>query len=100
MFSLAGKSVVVTGGSKRIGRGIASVFATADANVAIGARSQADIDSAVAALDGLGSGKIMGVAVDVSDRDSCTAMAEEVVGAFGGLDVLCANAGIFPDARP
>ena len=98
MFTLAGKSVVVTGGSKGIGRGIASVFATADANVAIGARSQADIDSAVAALDGLGAGKVMGVAVDVSDRDSCTAMAEAVVGAFGGLDVLCANAGIFPDA--
>jgi 3-oxoacyl-[acyl-carrier protein] reductase len=98
MFSMAGKSVLVTGGSKGIGRGIASVFATADANVAIGARGQADIDTAVATLDGLGSGKVMGVAVDVSDRDSCTTMAEAVVGAFGRLDVLCANAGIFPDA--
>jgi 3-oxoacyl-[acyl-carrier protein] reductase len=97
MFSLAGKSVLVTGGSKGIGRGIASVFAKADANVAIGARSRADIDSAVAALDGLGAGKAVGVAVDVSDRDSCTAMAQAVVEAFGGLDVLCANAGIFPD---
>jgi 3-oxoacyl-[acyl-carrier protein] reductase len=98
MFSLTGKSVLVTGGSKGIGRGIASVFATADANVAIGARSQADIDSAVAALDGLGSGKVIGITVDVSDRDSCTAMADAAVGSFGGLDVLCANAGIFPDA--
>jgi 3-oxoacyl-[acyl-carrier protein] reductase len=98
MFSMAGKSILVTGGSKGIGRGIASVFATADANVAIGARSQADIDTAVATLDGLGAGKVMGVAVDVSDHHSCTAMAEAVVGAFGGLDVLCANAGIFPAA--
>ncbi|PXX13080.1 3-oxoacyl-ACP reductase FabG [Mycolicibacterium moriokaense] len=98
MFSLAGKSVLVTGGSKGIGRGIASVFATADANVAVAARSRADIDAAVAALDGLGSGKVIGVVVDVSDRDSCTAMANAVVEAFGGLDVLCANAGIFPDA--
>ena len=99
MFSLAGKSVLVTGGSKGIGRGIASVFAAAGAHVAIGARSQAELDSAVAALDGLGSGKAIGVAVDVSDRDSCTAMAAAVVEAFGGLDVLCANAGIFPSAR-
>jgi 3-oxoacyl-[acyl-carrier protein] reductase len=98
MFSLAGKSVLVTGGSKGIGRGIASVFAAADANVAIGARSRVDIDSALAALDGLGAGKVIGVTVDVSDRESCTAMADAVVEAFGGLDVLCANAGIFPDA--
>ncbi|MFL6088135.1 MAG: 3-oxoacyl-ACP reductase FabG [Mycobacterium sp.] len=98
MFSLAGKSVLVTGGSKGIGRGIASVFATAGAHVAIGARSQTDNESAVAMLDGLGAGKVIGVSVDVSNRDSCTAMADAVVEAFGGLDVLCANAGIFPDA--
>jgi 3-oxoacyl-[acyl-carrier protein] reductase len=98
MFSLNGRSVLVTGGSKGIGRGIASVFATAGAHVAVAARSIQDIDSAVAALDALGTGKVIGVAVDVSKRDSCAAMAEAVVDAFGGLDVLCANAGIFPDA--
>jgi 3-oxoacyl-[acyl-carrier protein] reductase len=98
MFSLAGKSVLVTGGSKGIGRGIASVFATAGAHVAIGARSQTDNDSAVAILDRLGAGKVIGVPVDVSNRDSCTTMADAVVKAFGGLDVLCANAGIFPEA--
>jgi NAD(P)-dependent dehydrogenase (short-subunit alcohol dehydrogenase family) len=68
MFSLAGKSVLVTGGSKGNGRGIASMFATADANVAVGARSRSAIDSAVAALDGLGSGKVIGVAVGLSRR--------------------------------
>ena len=98
MFSLAGKSVLVTGGSKGIGRGIASVFAAAGANVAVAARSRADLDSAVAALDGLGAGKVVGVTVDVADPDSCAAMAAEAVEALGGLDVLCANAGIFPEA--
>ncbi|MGX9788959.1 3-oxoacyl-ACP reductase FabG [Mycobacterium sp. MMS18-G62] len=98
MFSLAAKSVLVTGGTKGIGRGIASVFATAGAHVAVAARSSADIDAAVAALDRLGTGKVIGVAADVSDRESCTTMADAVVDAFGGLDVLCANAGIFPDA--
>ncbi|GAS97800.1 short-chain dehydrogenase [Mycolicibacterium canariasense] len=98
MFDLQSRSVLVTGGSKGIGRGIATVFARAGADVAVAARSAADLDEAVAALDGLGSGKVIGVRVDVSDRQSCTEMAATVTEAFGGLDVLCANAGIFPDA--
>lgn len=98
MFSLAGKSVLVTGGSKGIGRGIATVFAEAGAHVAVAARSAADVDATAAALGEVGAGKAIGVTVDVSDADSCAAMAAAVVEAFGGIDVVCANAGIFPEA--
>lgn len=98
MFSLSGRSVVVTGGSKGIGRGIASVFAEAGANVAVAARSATDMDAAVTALEHLGDGRVIGVRTDVVDPASCTAMAKTVVDAFGGIDVLCANAGIFPEA--
>ncbi|GCB01528.1 3-oxoacyl-ACP reductase FabG [Mycolicibacterium sp. NCC-Tsukiji] len=98
MFDLTNKNVIVTGATKGIGYGIAAVFATAGANVAVAARSLHDLDTAVAGLDGLGSGKVIGVSVDVADPRSCQAMAEAAVDAFGGIDVLCANAGIFPEA--
>lgn len=98
MFDLQSTSVLVTGGSKGIGRGIASVFAEAGANVAIAARSAADIDAAVTDLESRGAGKVLGVAADVRDPMSCANLAAAVVEAFGGIDVVCANAGIFPEA--
>lgn len=98
MFDLRSTSVLVTGGSRGIGRGIAAVFATAGANVAIAARSGSGLDSAVVELDALGSGSVIGVRADVSDPNSCAEMAAAAVSAFGGLDVVCANAGIFPEA--
>jgi 3-oxoacyl-[acyl-carrier protein] reductase len=98
MFALDNKNVLVTGATKGIGFGIAAVFVAAGADVAIAARSQPDIDAAVARLDALGSGHVIGVAVDVTDTQSCQAMADTAIRAFGGIDVLCANAGIFPKA--
>ena len=98
MFDLQSTSVLVTGGSKGIGRGIASVFAEAGADVAIAARSATDIDTAVADLGTRGAGKVLGVQADVCDPMSCVNMAAAVVEAFGGIDVVCANAGIFPEA--
>ncbi|UXA17721.1 3-oxoacyl-ACP reductase FabG [Mycobacterium sp. SMC-4] len=98
MFDVQDRAVLVTGGSKGIGRGIAKVFALAGANVAVAARSVTDLDDCVAALDGLGPGKVIGVATDVCDRSACDDMVTAVVDAFGGLDVVCANAGIFPEA--
>jgi 3-oxoacyl-[acyl-carrier protein] reductase len=98
VFDLRSTAVLVTGGSKGIGRGIASVFAVAGANVAIAARSATELDSAVADLEGLGTGKVLGVQTDVTDPAACAELAAQVVAAFGGIDVVCANAGIFPEA--
>lgn len=99
MFDLSAKSVLVTGASKGIGRGIAAVFARAGANVAVAARSLDETASVAAELDELGVGNVIGVRLDVADPASCADAARTVVDAFGGLDVLCANAGIFPEAR-
>lgn len=97
-ISVADKSVVVTGGSRGIGLGIAHSFASAGARVLITGRDQDVIDAAVAMLSGL-PGRVTGRAVDVGDPESCEAMATHAVEVLGGIDVLCANAGIFPAAR-
>lgn len=93
--SLAGRSVVVTGGSKGIGRGIAQVFADAGAKVLITGRDETALTKAA---DEIGGDTSYTVA-DVSDRAQCGAMAATAVERHGGIDVLCANAGIFPSAR-
>ena len=92
--SLKGRSVVVTGGSKGIGKGIARVFAQAGAKVAIVARHG---DQAEAAAKEIGHGAF-GLAGDVTSLASMEAVMKTVAERNGGLDVLCANAGIFPQA--
>ncbi len=93
--SLAGRSVVVTGGSKGIGRGIATVFARAGARVVITGRDEESLATACAEIGGEASY----VVADVSNRAECDRMAAVAVERHGGIDVLCANAGIFPAAR-
>ncbi len=93
--SLQGRSVVVTGGSKGIGKGIARVFAQAGAKVAIVARHG---DQAEAAAKEIGHGAF-GLSGDVTSLASMEGVMKEVAGRNGGLDVLCANAGIFPPAK-
>jgi 3-oxoacyl-[acyl-carrier protein] reductase len=99
MFSsLAGRSVLVTGGTKGIGKGIAGVFLKAGCRVVVSGR---DPDLGAAALDDLGAlgGEASYVQGDVSVEADCRRMVEETVARHGGLDVLCANAGIFPGAK-
>ena len=91
--SLKGRSVVVTGGSKGIGKGIARVFAKAGARVMIAARH---LDEAEAAAKELGASA---VAADVTKLADMEAMAKAASDRHGGIDVLCANAGIFPQAK-
>ena len=93
--SLKGRSVAVTGGSKGIGKGIARVFAQAGAKVAIIARHA---DQAEASAKEIGRGAF-GLAGDVTSLASMEKALKAVADKNGGLDVLCANAGIFPPAK-
>jgi 3-oxoacyl-[acyl-carrier protein] reductase len=99
MFSsMQGKSVLVTGGSKGIGKGIARVFAKAGCKVLIIARHE---DQAKACADDLikAGGTAAAFAADVTDLKSMERAADFAVKAHGGIDVLCANAGIFPQVK-
>lgn len=89
--------VLVTGASKGIGKGIAAVFARHGAKVAVLARDLAAAEACAAELRAAG-GEAIAVSGDVTSKASMSAAIEQVVAAFGGLDVLCANAGIFPSA--
>jgi 3-oxoacyl-[acyl-carrier protein] reductase len=97
--SLAGRSVLVTGGTKGIGKGIARVFARSGANVVVVGRDEATARACAQELTALGGGTVSHVLADIATADGCRAAAAAAVERNGGLDVLCANAGIFPDAR-
>lgn len=95
--SLSGKSVLVTGASTGIGLGIAKQFAKQGAKVVISARYADKIEAVAAGLraDGL---LVQGRAADVADAASVAALMHSVMELHGGLDVLCCNAGIFPNS--
>ena len=96
MFTpLTGRTVLVTGGTKGIGKGIARVFVRAGANVVVVGRGA---EAGEAAVEELGN-RAAFVAADVGVAADCDRMAAETVERFGGIDVLCANAGVFPDAK-
>ncbi|MFV0474132.1 MAG: 3-oxoacyl-ACP reductase FabG [Pikeienuella sp.] len=95
LTSLKGKSVIVTGGSKGIGRGIAAVFARQGAKVTITARGEESLKAAAAEIEG----DVRYEICDVSDWNSVKSMVDGAVAAQGGLHVMCANAGAFPQTK-
>jgi 3-oxoacyl-[acyl-carrier protein] reductase len=90
---LVGKVAVITGAGRGIGRAIALAYAEAGASIGCVARTRAEIDETVAMIEARG-GRAMAVAADVCDLSALESMYAAIAEAFGGLDIVVANAGV------
>jgi len=96
-FDFAGKGVLVTGGTRGIGRSAVEAFLDAGARVAVNGRTA---DSTARAVAELGDSKrVVAAPGDVSTASACEAVVRAAIEGLGGLDVLVNNAGIGVDAR-
>lgn len=93
MFSLEGRTAVVTGGSSGIGRAIASALARAGASVVIVARREAELAATVSDLRDHGC-RADWVSADLGSRAATRAAADEAARVFGEPDILVTSAGI------
>jgi len=97
MRELRGKTAVVTGGGSGIGRSLVLAFAREGMNVVIADIELANAEAVAAEAAALGV-PTLAVRCDVADRESVAAMAARASNAFGGVQLLCNNAGIVPFA--
>ena len=95
LFDLSGKSALVTGGSRGIGRAIALALAAHGANVAINYASNAA--AAEETAKAIGDGRAVTLAGDVSDPATAAGLVEGTVAAFGRIDIVVNNAGVTAD---
>ena len=92
-IDLAGKTALVTGSTRGIGRAIAGRFAECGARVAVVGRGQGRAEEVASSL----SGGAMGFGADVGDVASVKSLVESVESAFGQIDILVNNAGLTRD---
>jgi 3-oxoacyl-[acyl-carrier protein] reductase len=97
-YDFKGKTALVTGASRGIGRAIAVALARGGANLALNyAGNEAAAADALAAVQAAGAPKARLYKFDVADPAACAAAVESVVADLGSLDVLVNNAGIALD---
>lgn len=95
LFSLRGKSAVVTGASRGIGRSIALRLADAGASVTVTSRSILEARETVAEIESCG-GSAQAVCADARSAADAKQVVQTVLDGFGRLDILVNNAGVYP----
>jgi len=97
MSELAGRTAIVTGSGRNIGRAIALAFADGGASVVINGRTdRAAVDAVVSEIEGNG-GKALAAMADVGDEAAVAAMIAAAAARFGGIDILVNNAAGRPE---
>ena len=93
-MELTGKTAIVTGGTKGIGRAIAEALIKAGVNVSICARREDELHKAVSELNKLEGGRGTGTVCDVRDYKAIKALFDHTLKQFDGVDILVNNAGL------
>lgn len=99
MFDITGKVALITGASRGIGRATALQLASAGARVVVSSRKQAACEAVVAEIRAAG-GEAMAVAAHVGERTQLEALVDQVLGAWGQIDILVCNAATNPVYGP
>lgn len=101
LFDLSGKTVVITGSSRGIGKASAFECAEQGARVVISSRKQDACDAVAAEINGkYGAGTAIAVAANISDKAGLQHLVDESIAAFGQIDVLVCNAASNPYYGP
>lgn len=95
VFNFSGRTAIVTGAGRGIGRVIALSLAEAGANVVLCSRTKAEIDAVAGEISGKG-GKVLAVATDLTIHEQLENLVDATIKEFGRIDILVNNAGASP----
>jgi NAD(P)-dependent dehydrogenase (short-subunit alcohol dehydrogenase family) len=93
-MKLTGKTAIVTGGTKGIGRAVAESLIREDASVVVSARNGDEVEKTVLDLVDIGPGQVAGFVCDVRDYEQVKVLFRNTVATFQSVDILINNAGI------
>ncbi|GAA6189622.1 SDR family oxidoreductase [Litorivita sp. NS0012-18] len=99
MIDLTGKTAIVTGSSRGIGRAIAELFARCGANVVVSSRSEEACTPVVEAISAAG-GEALAIPCHIGKKDQLQSLVDKTIAAYGQIDMLVCNAAINPVYGP
>jgi NAD(P)-dependent dehydrogenase (short-subunit alcohol dehydrogenase family) len=100
MFDLTGKTALITGSSRGIGKAIAAAMAQQGANVVISSRKADACERVVAEINSGGRGKAVSIPCNISHKEELQALVKQTHAKLGQIDILVCNAAVNPYYGP